>query len=158
MLKSIISQNHLTTVVLNLLNQSLMPRMTVNLMCSLKAIKPEGMNVVVGEVVVVGEAVAVVEAKVRQVTVFSMRHPLWLPPINRIQHRLHLRDEGRINVLLWYCLVGAYVGLPLDIVGSPGGKWLRVVRGQRSPPSWHPLVAGGSASEQARLVKTVKVQ
>jgi len=37
-------------------------------------------------------------------------------------------NEGRINVLLWYCLVGAYVGLPLGVVGSPGGKWLRVVR------------------------------
>ena len=64
----------------------------------------------------------------------------------------------RINILLWYCLVGTYAGLPLGVVGSPGGKWLRVVRGPRSPPSWHPLVAGGSASEQARLVKTVKVQ
>ena len=69
--------------------------------------------------------------------------------------------EGRTNVLLWYCLVGAYVGLPLGVEGSPGGKWLhdaRVVRGRWSPPSWHPLVAGGSASEQARLVKTVEVQ
>ena len=84
MLKAIISQNHLTIVILNLLNLSLMPRMTVNLMCSLKVIKPECMNVVVGE------AVAMVEAKVRQVTVFSMRCPLWLPPINRIRHRLHL--------------------------------------------------------------------
>jgi len=37
--------------------------------------------------------------------------------------------EGRINVLLWYCLVGAYVGLPLGVAGSPGGKWLRVVWG-----------------------------
>jgi len=64
-------------------------------------------------------------------------------------------NEGRINVLLWYCLVGVYVGLPL---GVEGAKWLRVVRGRWSPPSWHPLVAGGSASEQARLVKTVKVQ
>ena len=60
-------------------------------------------------------------------------------------------NEGRINVLLWYCPVGAYVGLPLGVEGSPGGKWLRVVRGRQSPPSWHPLVAGGSASEQARL-------
>jgi len=55
-------------------------------------------------------------------------------------------------------LVGTYVRLPLGVVGSPAGKWLHVVRGRRSPPSWHPLVAGGSASEQARLVKTVKVQ
>jgi len=31
-------------------------------------------------------------------------------------------NEGRINVLLWYCLVGAYVGLPLGVVGSPRGK------------------------------------
>jgi len=31
--------------------------------------------------------------------------------------------------------------------------------GTKDPTSsWHPLVAGGSASEQARLVKTVKVQ
>jgi len=39
-------------------------------------------------------------------------------------------------------------------------KWRNVtlVVVQWSPPSWHPLVAGGSASEQARLVKTVKVQ
>ena len=36
--------------------------------------------------------------------------------------------EGRINVLLLYCLVGAYVGRPLGVEGSPGGKWLRVVR------------------------------
>jgi len=54
--------------------------------------------------------------------------------------------------------IGAYVGLPLGVVGSPGGKWLCVVWGRRSPPSWHPLMAGGFASEQARLVKTVKVQ
>jgi len=67
-------------------------------------------------------------------------------------------NEGRINVLLWYCLVGTNVGLPLGVEGSPGGKWLHVVWGRRSLPSWHPLVAGGSASEQARLVKTVKVQ
>ena len=74
-------------------------------------------------------------------------------------------NEWRIYVLLWYCLVGAYVGLPLGVEGSPGGKWLRVVRGRQrvvrgrqSPPSWHPLVAGGSASEQARVVETVKVQ
>jgi len=40
----------------------------------------------------------------------------------------------------------------------PIGKWLRVVRGRRSLPSWHPLVAGGSACVQARLVKMVKVQ
>ena len=46
-----------------------------------------------------------------------------------------LYNEGRINVLLWYCLVGAYVGLPLGVVGSPGGKWLCVVRGRWSPPS-----------------------
>ena len=65
-------------------------------------------------------------------------------------------NEGRINVLLWYCLVGAYVGLSLGVVGSPGVKWLRVVWGRRSPSSWHPLVAGGSASEQARLVKWSK--
>jgi len=38
-------------------------------------------------------------------------------------------NEGRINVLLWYCLVGAYAGLPLGVEGSPGGKWLRVVQG-----------------------------
>jgi len=75
-----------------------------------------------------------------------------------VQLKVSVSNEGRINVLLWYCLVGAYVGLPLGVVGGPGGKWLRVVRGRRSPPSWHPLVAGGSASEQARLVKTVKVQ
>ena len=76
-----------------------------------------------------------------------------------IERTISVSNEGRINVLLWYCLVGAYVGLPLGVVGSPaGGKWLRMVRGRRSPPSWHPLVAGGSASEQARLVKTVKVQ
>jgi len=67
-------------------------------------------------------------------------------------------NEGQINVLLWYCLVGAYAGLPLGVEENPGGKWLRVVRGRLSPPSWHPLVAGGSASEQARLVKTIKVQ
>jgi len=67
-------------------------------------------------------------------------------------------NEGRINVLLWYCLVDAYVRLPLGVEGSPGGKWLCVVRGRRSPPSWHPLVAGGYASEQVRLMKTVKVQ
>jgi len=36
-------------------------------------------------------------------------------------------NEGRINVILWYCLVGAYVGLPLGVEGSPGGKWLLVV-------------------------------
>ena len=72
--------------------------------------------------------------------------------------KVSVSNEGRINVPLWYCLVGAYVGLPLDVEGSSGGKWLCVVRGQRSPPSWHPLVAGGSASEQARMVKTVKVQ
>jgi len=41
----------------------------------------------------------------------------------------YLSNEGRINILLWYCLVGTYVGLPLGVVGSPGGKWLRVVRG-----------------------------
>ena len=69
-----------------------------------------------------------------------------------------MSNEGRINILLWYCLIGAYVGLPLGVVGSAGGKWLCVVRGRRSPPSWHPLVAGGFASEHARLVKTVKVQ
>jgi len=69
-----------------------------------------------------------------------------------------LSNEGQINVLLWYCLVGAYVGLPLGVEGSPGGKWLCVVRGWRSPPSWHLLMAGVSASEQVRLVKTVKVQ
>jgi len=67
-------------------------------------------------------------------------------------------NEGRINVLLWFCQVSACVGLPLGVEGSPGGKWLRVVRGRWSPPSWHPLVAGDSASEQARLVKMVKVQ
>jgi len=48
--------------------------------------------------------------------------------------------------------------LPLGVEGSPGGKWLRMVWGRQSPPSWHPLVAGGSASEQMRLVKMVKVQ
>ena len=69
-----------------------------------------------------------------------------------------LSNEGQINVLLWYCLVGTYVGLPVGVEGSPGGKWLHVVWRRRSPPSWHPLVAGGSASEQAWLVKTVKVQ
>jgi len=42
---------------------------------------------------------------------------------------LRVSNEGRINVLLWYCLVSTYVGLPLGVVGSPGGKWLRVVRG-----------------------------
>ena len=36
-------------------------------------------------------------------------------------------NEGRINILLWYCVVGAYAGLPLGVEGSPGGKWLRVV-------------------------------
>jgi len=72
-------------------------------------------------------------------------------------------NEGRINVLLWYCLVGMYVRLPLGVEGS-GCTWYGDVaargmgRGRRSPPSWHPLVAGGSTSEQARLVKTVKVQ
>jgi len=69
-----------------------------------------------------------------------------------------MSNEGRINILLWYCLVGAYVGLPLGVEGSPEGKWLCRAWGRRSPPSWNPLVAGGSASEQARLVKTVKVQ
>jgi len=34
--------------------------------------------------------------------------------LNRICYK-----EGRINVLLWYCLVGAYVGLPLGVEGSP---------------------------------------
>ena len=74
-----------------------------------------------------------------------------------VQLKASVSNEGQINVLLWYCLVGAYVGLPLGVVGSPGGKWLLVVWGRRSPPSWYPLVAGGSASEQVRLVKTVKV-
>jgi len=69
-----------------------------------------------------------------------------------------MSNEGQINVQLWYCLVGTYVGLPLRVEGSPGGKWLRVVWGRWSPPSWHPSVAGGSANEQARLVKMVKVQ
>jgi len=37
-------------------------------------------------------------------------------------------NEGRIDVLLWYRLVGAYVGL---LSGAPasGSKWLRVVWG-----------------------------
>jgi len=69
-----------------------------------------------------------------------------------------MSNEGQINILLWYCLVSEYVGLPLGVEGSPGGKWLCVVWGRRSPPSWHPLVAGDSASEQARQVKTVSVQ
>jgi len=68
-----------------------------------------------------------------------------------------MSNEGRINLLLWYCLVGAYAGLPLGVEGSPGGKWLCVVWGQRSPTSWHPLVAGGSASEQARLMKNGQI-
>jgi len=67
-----------------------------------------------------------------------------------------MSNEWRINILLWYCLIGTYVGLRIGVVGNPGGKWLRVVRGRWSSPSWHPLVAGGSASEQARLVKTVQ--
>jgi len=78
--------------------------------------------------------------------------------LDSINHWLKATNEGWINVLLWYCLVGTYVGLPLGVEGSPGGKWLCVVWGRRSPPSWHPLVARGSASEQARLVKMVKVQ
>ena len=65
-------------------------------------------------------------------------------------------NEGQINVLLWYCLVGEYVGLPLGVEESPRGKWLHVVWGRQSPHSWHPLVAGGSASEEARLVKWSK--
>ena len=40
-----------------------------------------------------------------------------------VQLKASVSNEGRINVLLWYCLVGAYVGLPLGVVGSPGGKW-----------------------------------
>ena len=69
-----------------------------------------------------------------------------------------MSNEGRINVLQCYRLIGEYVGLPLGVEGSPRGKWLRVVRGRQSPLNWHPLVVGGSAREQARLVKTVKVQ
>ena len=38
-----------------------------------------------------------------------------------------MSNEERINVLLWYCLVGTYAGLPLGVEGSPEGKWLRVV-------------------------------
>jgi len=30
-------------------------------------------------------------------------------------------DNIPTAVLLWYCLVGAYVRLPLGVVGSPGG-------------------------------------
>jgi len=37
-----------------------------------------------------------------------------------VQLKASVSKEGRINVLLWYCLVGAYVGLPLGVVGSPG--------------------------------------
>jgi len=37
-------------------------------------------------------------------------------------------NEGRINVLLWYRLVGAHVGL-LSEAPASGSKWLRVVRG-----------------------------
>jgi len=67
-------------------------------------------------------------------------------------------NKGQINVLQWYCLAGTHVGLHLGVVRSPEDKWLRIVRGRQSPPGWHPLMAGGSASEQARPVKTVKVQ
>jgi len=34
-------------------------------------------------------------------------------------------NEGQINVLLWYYLVGAYIGLPLGVEVNPGSKWLR---------------------------------
>ena len=37
-------------------------------------------------------------------------------------------NEGRIDVLPWYRLVGAYVGL-LSGASASGSKWLRVVRG-----------------------------
>ena len=34
-----------------------------------------------------------------------------------------MSNKGRINVLLCYCLVGTYVGLPLGVAVSPGGAW-----------------------------------
>jgi len=37
-----------------------------------------------------------------------------------------MSNEGQINILLWYCLIGAYVGLPLGVEGSQevsGCEW-----------------------------------
>lgn len=92
-------------------------------------------------------------------------------------------SEGRINFLPWYLLVGAQVGLTSFWVGSPAltrktESGQCVVRGRQAPPTWnlgchHPAelvreggsrplsgegMAARSEGEQARRVKTVKVQ